>query len=143
MLRKRDKWILIFSLILVMLSVVLVIIALNIEKITVLQTEVMFAKVSIGDHRGIDADPDVLSFGNVTSNSYAQRNITIGNSFDFPVKFEFTSEGNISEYISFPSVVYLDVGESKVVTFSTIFITNEPSGYYTGNIYVKVRKWIK
>lgn len=143
MLRGKNKLILILALVLVMISVAFVIIALNIENITVLQKQIIPTKVTIGNKRGIDANPETLSFGNVTFESYGSRNLSIGNSFDFPVKYGFDVEGNISEYLVFPDEVYLEVGEIKTLSFSTIFITNEPKGHYNGRFIVKVRKWIK
>jgi hypothetical protein len=141
-MQKESRFILIVITMLIIIGILFILILVNVNKLSVLQREIIPVKMTVGDHRGIDVNISVLSFGNVTSGSYGSRNISIGNDFDFPVQYEFTSEGDISEFLIIPRVVYLDVGETKPVTFKTIWITNEPKGDYSGNIIVKVRKRI-
>jgi len=138
--KRKNNLILIVALALLMISVVFVIVALNIDSLISLNKMVIPAKVTIGDHSGIDANTDVLSFGNITYDSFGHRNISIGNNYDFPVVFEFDVKGNISEVLIYYKSVYLNVGEEKNITFSTIVAPESMKGDYSGTVIVKVKK---
>ena len=75
-----------------------------------------------------------------TYDSYGHRNISLTNTYTFPVVFEFEVKGNISEVLIYYKNIYLDVGEQRNVTFSTIVAPESMKGYYSGTVVAKVKK---
>jgi hypothetical protein len=140
MSKRKNNLVLIVAVCLLMISLVFVIIALNMDSLLSLNTFTIPAKITVGDHHGIDAGTDALGFGNISHGSFGTRNMTISNNYDFPVVFEFNVKGNISDLLLYPESVYLDIEEQKNVTFSTIFAPDNMKGYYSGIVTAKVKK---
>ena len=57
-----------------------------------------YTTLTVGNHTGFDLNKTVLSFGTITNGTSSSRNITINNNYDFPVRFEFDVQGNISKF---------------------------------------------
>ena len=102
-----------------------------------LESKKIPARVIIGDVAGINVTNTSLDFGGLRFGSSSQKKLFFTNSYDFPIKVEFGSEGNISLMIDVLDSVFLDVGERKEVIVSTIFVSDDILfGGYSGNFTI-------
>jgi len=124
------------------LSVILFLTALYINSFIVLEKKEIIATLSIGDTAGFDVNATALTFGTITSGSSAYRNLTIENNYNFPIKVKFDVKGNITEFLIFDKIIYLDAGEKKFIRINTIVPVNESYGDYSGKIIVVMKRHI-
>ena len=122
------------------LSISLFLVALYIRSAIILEKKEIIATVRIGGIAGFDTNATALTFGTITPHSSSYRNLTIENNYVFPIKIEFHAKGNITEFLVFDKIVYLDVGEKKFIKISTIIPIDENYGYYSGKITVIMKR---
>jgi len=137
---KRKKLYLILAILLVLLSCFMLWNILKEKGIIPLKTMTAYTTLTVGNHTGFDLNKTVLSFGTITNGTSSSRNITINNNYDFPVRFEFDVQGNISKFLVYSKNIYLNPKEEKSIMFLTHFVSNETFGEYSGRIIMKVKK---
>lgn len=138
LVKKRNKIYLLIVFLLI-LSVVLFALSLFLtsDQGKVLDTKELEASLSIGDHTGFDVSKDRLGFGMITEGSKATReDILVKNNYNFPIYLEFNTEGNISEFLVYNDFIYLEPGEEKNISISTIVIGDEAYGDYIGKFKI-------
>lgn len=128
------------TILLLIISLVLFLSVIYINSKVVLKKEEIIATLMVGDKAGFDTNNTALTFGMLTSGSGSSRNLIIENNYNFPIKFEFSVEGNIQRFLVFDEVVYLDIGEEKTVSISTIIATNESYGNYSGKMIIVTKR---
>ena len=136
---KKNKTFYIAVFILV-LSISLFLVALYIKSAVVLEKKEIIATLRVGAIAGFDANASALTFGTITSHSRSYRDLTIENNYVFPIKVEFHARGNITEFLVFDKVVYLDVEEKKSIKISTIIPVDEDYGSYSGKIVIVMKR---
>jgi len=94
----------------------------------------------VGDVPSFNVDTSALTFGTIAFNTSSQRTLTVENNYDFPIKVEFSVEGNIWEFLVFDKIIFLDVEESKEINISTIILTDEKQGNYSGKFITTIKK---
>jgi len=109
----------------------------------ILEKEEIIATLIVGDKAGFDTNNTALTFGMIKPGSTLNRNLIIENNYDFPIKVEFSVKGDIKRFLVFEEVIYLDSGEEKTVSISTINPVHEDYGNYSGkmNVYFKRNLW--
>lgn len=122
------------------LSISLFLITLYLKSAVVLEKKEIIATLRVGDIAGFDANVTALTFGTITSHSYSSRNLTIENNYVFPIKIKFCAKGNITEFLVFDKLVYLDVGEKKSIRIDTIMPVDEKYGNYFGKMIIVIKK---
>jgi len=141
---KKDNWRLKLAAIIVLVSIVMFIFALNIQSFFVLEKQEIPVKVIIGNKSAfnITKDEKTLNLGVVKKGDFSSRNLSITNENNFTSIFDFDVKGNISEILllNMGSVV-LDAKEKKDIVFRTKAIEDEEFGEYSGILIVKVRKF--
>lgn len=139
---KKNKifYVAVFMLI---LSLGLFLFTLYIKSSIVLEKREIIATLQVGNIAGFDANATALTFGTITSGSVSSRNLTIENNYKFPIKVEFSTKGNITEFLIFEEVIYLDVAEKKPVkirTISAIDNIDKKYGNYFGKMIIVIKK---
>lgn len=94
----------------------------------------------VGEPAGFNTNTDSLDFGRIIYGGSAERSILIENNYNFPIQIKFNIEGNVSDFIIFEKVVFLEKGESKRIIFGTIVFSDEEYGDYSGRLLVKIEK---
>lgn len=94
----------------------------------------------IGDKIGLDVSTDILFFGVIPTQSASQKTIFIENDYDFPIKAEFKSFGNITKFLLFEKRIYLEEKENKSFIITAISPAGEKPGFYSGKILVKIKR---
>ncbi len=122
------------------LSISLFLITLYIKSAVILEKKEIIATLRVGDIVGFDANASALTFGTITSHSRSYRDLTIENNYMFPIKVEFHAKGNITEFLVFDKVVYLDVGEKKSIRINTIIPVDKKYGSYSGKMVVVMKR---
>ena len=97
------------------------------------------ATLSVGDIPSFNVDTSELLFGTISINTSSQRTLTVENNYDFPIQVEFSVEGDIAEFLVFDKIIFLDVEESKEVNISTIILTDEKQGNYSGKFITTIK----
>lgn len=138
-MQKRDK-ILLLVMFLFISSLIIFSIMLYLNLTAVLQLMEIPVTLTIGDHAGFDLNTSILTFGMIPYGSNANRKLTIENNYGIPAKFEFSVQGDISEFLILPKDVVLDPDERREISISTITFSNEPYGNYTGTLMIFVKK---
>ena len=139
---KKNKifYVAVFMLI---LSLGLFLFTLYVKSAIVLEKREITTTLQVGNTAGFDANETALTFGTITSGSVSSRNLTIENKYEFPIKVEFSTKGNITEFLIFDEVIYLDAAEKKSVmirTISAIDNIDKKFGNYFGKMIVIMKK---
>ena len=143
MLRQNKIYVVVISLFIISLVVFLFSMKVNITGNTILQESEFSTSLSLGHIAGFNVSEDALSFGTITLGSVAHRNdLVITNDYGFPIKVEFSVEGDIEDLLIFDRVMYLEPGETSNFNLSTIIFSDEPYGDYSGKVYVVIRRKI-
>ena len=141
MIRRDKKLSLILLLFFISLIVFIYIIYTNNK---ILKMEIIPMSVTFGDRVGFNiTNESFLSFGVISEGLSAERNITIENNYQFPVVVSLISNGEISEFISYPRKFYLNKGEKQSVIINVFYPKNIPEiekKTYTGNMNVIIKK---
>ena len=143
MAEKKDNWRLKLAIIIVIISIVMFIVALNIKSFLILEKQEIPVKVVIGDKDAfnITKNEKVLNLGIIKQGSFSSRNLSIINENNFTSIFDFSSKGNISELLLLDmGSIVLEAKEKRDVVFRTKTIENEEFGEYSGVIIIEVRK---
>ncbi|MBI5797763.1 hypothetical protein HZA98_02570 [Candidatus Woesearchaeota archaeon] len=97
--------------------------------------------ITFSNMSGFNLDKDKLHFGDVGMGSSAFRNMDFSNPYSYPLKVSISSTGNISPFLHYPSVFYLDAGENKTIRYLFAPNSNMDIGdYYTGSIKIVFRR---
>lgn len=140
---KKDKKVIILVVLLFVIAVLLTILSLSIDKD---QRLLLFEKqietsVEISQRIGFNVDNSSLVFGKVPISASSYRSLNLSNNYSFPILIEFNLEGNISDFLVYDSVVYLESGEKKVIGIRTINIPeNTTYDNYTGVFTIRFYK---
>ena len=129
-----------FAFFIFVLSISLFLVTLYIKSAVVLEKKEIIATLRVGDIAGFDANATALTFGTITSGSRSYRDLTIENNYGFPIKVEFRAKGNITKFLLFDKMVYLDVGEKKSIKIDTIVPVDEKYSDYSGKIVVVMKR---
>ena len=109
--KKRNR-------ILLVLLVLILIVLVSFMKFPLASSEIPVTFI-FGNHSGFDLNPEILSFGMISSSSSSSRGIVVSNDFDYPVKIIIEAKGQIrSNLIVSENDFYLDPFESREVIFS-------------------------
>ncbi len=122
------------------LSLLLFLIALYINSNVILERREIPATLIVGDTAGFDVNDSLLTFGVITYGTSSQKTLIAENNYDFPIRFEFSVKGNITQFLIFDKVIYLEGGEKKSVSISTIIPSNEEYGIYSGTMIIIIKK---
>jgi len=114
--------------------------AIYLGKSIVLEEKEIFTSLRLGGTPGFDINNTALNFGTIAIYTSSQRNLTIENNYGFPIKVEFSVKGNITEFLLFDEVAYLDVGESRDVLVETITLSDNRIGSYSGKFIIVIKK---
>jgi len=79
----------------------------------------------IGEPAGFDLNDSVFNFGRIPYDAWGVRKLVLTNDYDFPVKYEFDVVGDISDFLVFEKIVYLEQGEKREVIVKTMMFKNE------------------
>ena len=92
--------------------------------------------IIIGDHIGIDAGSDKLSFGMVPpGGTSVERKINIQNSRNYPLKVNVKKYGDIKGWVSVsPNSFIINQNEDKQVAFNAKTPQSIEYGTYTGKV---------
>ena len=137
---KRENKLYLFVFFIFVLSLCLFIFTIYLKSVSVIEKIEFDATLVVGDVPGFNVDTNVLTFGTITFNTSSQRTLTVENNYDFPIKVEFSVEGNIWEFLVFDKIIFLDVEESKEINISTIILTDEKQGNYSGKFITTIKK---
>ena len=100
----------------------------------------IFASVEVTPNRaGFDLNSTALTFGLIRSNGTASatRSIVYNNSRDFPVIMKISSEGNITQLLSYENNIRIEAYENKSIKFR-VSSPGPETGYYDGWVNFKV-----
>ncbi|MGD9276424.1 MAG: hypothetical protein PVJ67_04580 [Candidatus Pacearchaeota archaeon] len=122
------------------LSILIFILVFYLNSKLILEKREIIATLEVGNRSGFDTNATALTFGIVRPGSSASRNIEIANDYSFPVKFEFSAKGNIKDFLVYDKTVYLNEGEKKKVSISTIDPWVAEFGNYSGKVIVLIKR---
>lgn len=108
------------------------------EKISIIDSDELEAKVIVGDNYGFDVNGTALTFGMISAGkSTSTREILLENHYDVPVKVEIYVDGDISEFMIISENDFiLNVDESKKLGFSVSVPYSTPNGNYSGIVKI-------
>ena len=141
--RKNEiNWMLYVAIFILILSLIIFIIALNIDSIISLQKKEIPITVIISNYSAfnISKNQTDLNLGIIKENTFGERNLSISNDYPFKTIFEFKIKGSIAPLMIFEPVIILEPMEDREITFRTKVIENESFGQYSGIILVKIKK---
>lgn len=130
---KGKKAFYFFVFLLLGISLLLFILIFYFKSSMVLEKRQISTSLSVGNTTGFNVTTDSISFGKLTRGNAALRDdVSITNNYDFPIVIEISLDGNIKEFLKYEDEVFLNPNESKNLSFSTIEITDQEEGSYTG-----------
>lgn len=141
--QKGEKSKLYLILVLLCLAVIIFVLVyyLNTQASRVLDEKEIPTSLTIGNRTGFNVSKDALSFGLLAPGVAASRDdLILTNGYSFPIKLEFAVEGSIEPLLIYEKIIYLEPGESRNVSVSTIVITDEVAGDYAGKFIIVFRK---
>jgi hypothetical protein len=106
----------------------------------VLERNEIHVTLQIGNVTGFDLNKTILSFGSLSNGSSISRNLILKNNYPFPVKTELGCRGNICNFLVFERGFFVEEEKTRVIPVSTIRISNESYGNYSGNIIVVLKR---
>lgn len=136
-MKKRKNSFIVFLLV---LSLFIFLIVFYINSKIVLEKKEIPAKLTVGNKSGFDTNATALTFGIVRPGSTSSRKIDISNDYTFPVRFEFSATGNIKDFLVFEKTVFLEPGEKKTISISTIDPEGQEEGKYSGEVIVLIKR---
>ncbi len=132
--RKRKNNLILYLVICVfIISLIVFLYTLYAQSKVILKKQEIIIKLVVGDKAGFIVTNDSLNFGGLYAGTSSQKEIILPNNYGFPIKAEFSVEGNIKDFLVYAPVIYLETGEKKNVTISTIQIPKDAVyGNYSG-----------
>ena len=122
-------------------SFVLLLAAFYLNSAMTLRQDKIVTKLRVNDRASFDlSDKTVMNFGKIIPGSSSDRELNVNNSYDFSVKIEIESEGNITRFLHFQNPVKLDSGKSTSVRVSAIIPVNESYEDYSGILTVTIKR---
>jgi hypothetical protein len=141
---KIDFTFLVAAIILV-ISLVLFLIALNINYFLILDKVEFPVKVKIDNYNAFNItenDPSI-NLGSVSKGSGAgPRNIDMSNDYAFPTQLILDCKGEICDLLVFDRSIVLNAQENAKIPIQTKIIEDEEYGLYEGIIVIKIRKYV-
>ncbi|MCK4553045.1 hypothetical protein KAT80_02485 [Candidatus Pacearchaeota archaeon] len=137
---KKENKIYLFVVFMFVLSLFLFSFTIYLKHIAILERVEIVTKLRVGGIPAFDVDTDVLAFGTIALGTSSRRTLTIQNDYDFPIKAEFSVEGDIEEFLVFDKIIFLDIGESKDVNVNTIILAEGKQGNYSGRFITTIKK---
>ncbi|MEK6918131.1 MAG: hypothetical protein AABW51_04245 [Nanoarchaeota archaeon] len=131
---KKRKTFYVISAIIFAVAILILFLEIFVSKYyRVLERSEVSTSLSIGSGTGFNITKDSVSFGMLSLGNAAFRNdLILINNYKFPIYVKFFLDGDIKDFLIFEKKIYLQPGESKNVSISTITITDEPYGFYSG-----------
>jgi hypothetical protein len=126
------------------LAVLVLFMSIFISKWSVLEKKEISTSLGIGNKTGINVSKDSISLGTLSVGNAAFRNdMILTNNYNFPIYVKFDLDGNIEPFLIFDKYVFLEPGESKNVSISTIQISDESYGFYHGKFTLVFKRDFK
>jgi hypothetical protein len=142
-IKEKNKKIYFIVFLLLGISILFFLLICYFKSSIVLEKKEFTTSLSIGNSTGFNVTNYSISFGMLSRDNAASRNdISVKNFYEFPIFIEISLEGDIKDLLIYNDRVYLEPNESKNLNFSTIEITNQKLGDYTGIfslVFKKVR----
>ncbi len=139
-MRQNRKLLFILISIAFVISLILFLIALSLKP-AVLDKKEIPLKLQIGNRTGFDVSKTELNFGLLSSgNSASRSDVLVKNNYNFSIQLDVNIEGNISSFLIYDNLICLNPGEERNLEFSTVIITNEPYGNYSGKMIILIKK---
>ena len=138
--RKQRTKLSYLAVIILVLSLVALLFSLYLFQKQIIDRGEVFASMIIGDSAGFDLNLTALTFGRVIPGSSSDRRLTMNNAYPFPVILEFSSEGDITEFLTYNETVYVAPYESKNITFLVKAPLDAKKGVYTGKVFYVIKK---
>lgn len=136
---KSNKFYLIIVFIFI-LSCLLFLFSFYLNKNIMLDKREIFTSLMIGKEVGFDTSNTALTFGMIPVGGSSQRNITLENNYNFPIRVVFKLKGDIKEFLIFDKIVFLDAEDAKELTFFAIAPADSQFGNYSGTFSVVFKK---
>ena len=107
-----------------------------------LKTEMFYTSVSFTNENvgGFDVNSTTLTFGKVLAGGSSTRDVNLQNDFSFPVAAELNCKGSICTSLNFEKKIIAQQGEKKKISFTIYAPDNINSGFYDGNLTIKLRR---
>lgn len=138
MLNKKNKFYLYISILII--TAIFLEVLVN-SRITLERKEII-TTLKVGEVASFDLNQTALTFGTLYPGLSSSRNLTIENSYDFPIIFEFKANGKIKKFLTFDEIIFLDSGEKKSISIRAKIPEGENYGNYSGKIIVNIKKSI-
>ena len=107
----------------------------------VLEREEIDAIIEVTSIAGFAVTNESLVFGRLPPGTSSYKDIIITNDYDFPIRVEFKAKGDISDFLVYYDIVYLDIGEEKIIPIETVKIPKgTPYGNYTGKMVITFKR---
>ena len=105
-----------------------------------IQTESFYASVKIMNHTGIDINSTVLAFGGVMPGSSNTRKIIFENKYGFVIRADISSNGSISDFLSYQRSWMIEENETKELAFSVGVPEDAIESFHDGYIIIEINK---
>ena len=92
------------------------------------------------DSIGFDISGNNVSFGKVSLGGSSSRTISLVNDYGFPIKLDINSEGSIQQFLTFEDEMIVNEGEAKKLSFGVFIPPEAETGFYDGNIIIKIKR---
>lgn len=110
-----------------------------IDYISVLEKQVIYSRVIVGDIYGFELSNSSLIFGEVIPGNSASKEIEIANNQDENVRVKIYSKGKISQFIKISENNFiLSPSDTKKVIFSVQIPSDAEYGTYEGEVIIKI-----
>lgn len=138
---EKNKLLYLLVLLLLFVSLLAFSISFYLDSKRVLEIKELPMGLAIGDTAGFNLDKGELNFGTLVEGSKGVReDVNIANLYEFPIEVDFHSKGDITPLLIFDKKMKLQPGERKKFSVSTVVITNEAHGNYTGKMTITFKK---
>jgi hypothetical protein len=105
-----------------------------------LEMRVVEATFIVGKSIGFDLNTTALTFGKVVPGGSSTRNMTITNTYEFPIRVEILADRNISSFLTTETEFLLFPGEKKDIAFTLSVPSNLSYGNYSGRVLFEMHK---
>ena len=130
----------IISIVFVFAGAVFLFLAISSNIDVVLDEQEFDVFLEVGDVAGFYLGSNSLDFGRIVPGSSGTRKILLENNYNFPINVFISSSGEVEQFLNFDEVVYLDVGESKSLSFVVDIPRGSLYGEYFGKVFVKIKE---
>ncbi len=122
-----------FVLILSIIVIIVSFVSLSLRPIYTQEYDVLF---KVGDRIGFDIRSDSLSYGMLTPEGAATRDVLVTNTFQYDVSLNIMAEPSISGFVEAPESPYtISAGKNVSIPITIRIPSNASFGNYSGKIY--------